>query len=141
MYSTAPEEEVAAHRELQRRKEEREQERRRAKEEKREKRRRANVEEPGSGNESSNSDNEDSDDDNEEDSVPPCVRMIVLDSGDPKVYFGYTYMEECSHQRQNVKFVLVLLPFVLADPIRLHLGETWQSSHGDSARGINRFLR
>ena len=141
VYSTAPEEEVAAHRELQRRKEEREQERRRAKEEKREKRRRANVEEPGSGNESSNSDNEDSDDDNEEDSVPPCVRMIVLDSGDPKVYFGYTYMEECSHQRQNVKFVLVLLPFVLVDPIRLHSGETWQPSHGDSARGINRFLR
>ena len=99
VYSTAPEEEVAAHRELQRRKEEKEQERKRAREEKREKRRMENVEENGSGNDSSNSDDEDIDDDDEENSVPPCVRMIVLDSGDPKVCLGHTW-----------KFLLVLLP-------------------------------
>ena len=92
VYSTAPEEEVAAHRELQRRKEEKEQERRRAKEERREKRRKANVEENGPENDSSNSDDEDSEDDEEEDSVPPCVRMIVLDSGDPKVCLGHTWI-------------------------------------------------
>jgi len=92
VYSTAPEEEVAAHRELQRRKEEKEQERRRAKEERREKRRKANVEENGPENDSSNSDDEDSEDDEEEDSVPPCVRMIVLDSGDPKVRPGSLHM-------------------------------------------------
>ena len=90
VYSTAPEEEVAAHKELQRRKEEREQERKRIKKEKREKRRRAIVDEngaEGSGDDSSNSDDEEEDDE-EENSVPPCVRMIVLDSGDPKVFLG-----------------------------------------------------
>ena len=47
VYSTAPEEEVAAHRELQRRKAEKEQERKRAREEKREKKKKENVEENG----------------------------------------------------------------------------------------------
>ena len=91
VYSTAPEEEVAAHKELQRRKDEKEQEKRRAKEEKREKRRREDVDENG-GNGSSSSDDEEEED--EEDSIPPCVRMIVLDSGDPKVFKRQKYIHE-----------------------------------------------
>ena len=82
VYSTAPDEEVAAHKELQRRREEKEQERRRAKDEKREKRRKA--EEIEEGDISSTSDEEEEEDG--EDHIPPCVRMIVLDSGDPKVF-------------------------------------------------------
>ena len=86
VYSTAPQEEVAAHQELQRRKEEQSQEKKKIRQANREKKRK---ERPG---EETNDDEEGSDsedlgsEDEEEDSIPPCVRMIVLDSGDPKVF-------------------------------------------------------
>ena len=97
VYSTAPEEEVAAHKELQRRKDEKEQEKRRAKEEKREKRRMDALVKNGGvdgGNGSSSSDDDDEEEEDEEDSIPPCVRMIVLDSGDPKVFNRQKYSHD-----------------------------------------------
>ena len=95
VYSTAPEEEVAAHKELQRRKDEKEQERRRAKEERREKRKREGVDENGGvEGENGSSSSDDEEDEDEEDSIPPCVRMIVLDSGDPKVFNRQKYSHE-----------------------------------------------
>ena len=86
VYSTAPQEEVAAHQELQRRKEEQSQEKKRIRQAKREeKRKERQGEETNNDEEGSNSEDLESEDE-EEDSIPPCVRMIVLDSGDPKVF-------------------------------------------------------
>jgi len=92
VYSTAPQEEVAAHQELQRRKEEQSQEKKKIRRAKREKKRKERQgEETNDDEEGSDSEDLESEDE-AEDSIPPCVRMIVLDSGDPKVRPGSLHM-------------------------------------------------
>jgi len=92
VYSTAPQEEVAAHQELQRRKEEQSQEKKKIRQAKREKKRKERQGEE-TNNDEEGSDSEDLEsEDEEEDSIPPCVRMIVLDSGDPKVRPGSLHL-------------------------------------------------
>lgn len=84
MYSEAKEEEVTAHRELERRREERKKERTERKRLKAEMKKNAlssvegeNLEHPYSSGSSSSED--------EDDFIPPCVRVIVEESLDPKV--------------------------------------------------------
>ena len=43
---------------------------------------------------SSDNDDDDEEEEDEEDSIPPCVRMIVLDSGDPKVFKRQKYSHD-----------------------------------------------
>ena len=112
VYSTAAQEEVAAHQELQRRKEEQIQEKNRLRQEKREKKRKERQGEE-TNNDEEGSDSEDLEsEDEEEDSIPPCVRMIVLDSGDPKVF---PHQEMTNSFKFHLCFLSCHSPLILDD--------------------------